>query len=37
VQVLNPTAFFSPLWKPEEVALVHEKDEYDYHGTGQYA
>lgn len=37
IQVLNTQAFFSPLWTGDDVSLVHEKDEYDFYGTGQYA
>lgn len=37
IQVMNRTAFFWPMWHGNEVEKVHELDEYDFIGTGQYA
>jgi len=37
VQVLNSRAFFWPMWHGEEIQYTHERDDYDFRGTGQYA
>jgi hypothetical protein len=37
IQVLNPTAFFSPLWTGDEVNMVHTSTKYDFEKTGQFA
>jgi len=37
VQVLNSRAFFWPMWHGEEIKYTHERDDYDFRGTGQYA
>lgn len=37
IQVLNTTAFFWPLWSGDYIERLHERDEYDFVGTGQYA
>lgn len=37
IQVLSTRAFFWPLWSGEEIQHIHENDDYDFYGTGQYA
>ncbi|RXK41142.1 hypothetical protein M231_01545 [Tremella mesenterica] len=37
IQVLNHKAFFWPMWHGDEVQRVHERNEYDFWGSGQYA
>lgn len=37
IQVLNKTAFFWPMWYGEEIQYLHERDDYDFMATGQYA
>lgn len=37
IQVLSTRAFFWPLWSGEEIQHVHENDDYDFYGTGQFA
>ncbi|ORY35552.1 hypothetical protein BCR39DRAFT_510716 [Naematelia encephala] len=37
VQVLSERAFFWPMWHGEEIQYTHERDDYDFRGTGQYA
>jgi hypothetical protein len=37
LNVLDTRAFFWPGWWGEEVQMVHETDDYDFHKSGQYA
>ncbi|KAL7421236.1 hypothetical protein Q5752_004121 [Cryptotrichosporon argae] len=37
VQVLGPRAFFWPMWYGEEIQYTHERDDWDFYGSGQYA
>lgn len=37
IQVLNTTAFFWPHWNGENVRDLHERNDYDFIASGQYA
>jgi hypothetical protein len=37
VQVLNVRSMFWPMWYGNEVEKVHERDEWDFYASGQYA
>ena len=37
LQVMNHRAFFYPNWHGEEVQHIHERDDHDFYGSGQYA
>jgi hypothetical protein len=37
VTVLDTRAFFWPGWWGNDVQMVHETDDYDFHASGQYA
>lgn len=37
VQVLSSGAFFTPEWWGDLIPLVHERNEWDFKATGQYA
>jgi hypothetical protein len=37
LQVLSSRAFFWPMWHGEEIQYTHERDDYDFRKTGQYA
>lgn len=37
VQVLNIKAMFWPMWYGNEIEKVHERDEWDFYASGQYA
>jgi hypothetical protein len=37
IQVMNHQSFFWPMWYGSEIEDTHEKDEYNFRATGQYA
>jgi hypothetical protein len=37
IQVMNHQSFFWPMWYGEEIRDTHEKDDYNFRATGQYA
>jgi hypothetical protein len=37
LQVLSNRAFFWPMWHGNEIEKTHERDDYNFKATGQYA
>jgi len=37
IQVMNHQSFFWPMWYGSEIEDTHEKDEYNFRATAQYA